>query len=118
MESRIELTFIGLTNDLFGMDDLSFTGSSSPGPAQQIAALGASVAALESAGTIDAGQANSLTRILDAALRRVDRDPEAAVGMLSAFVQHVMALVRSGALSSTDGQALVVAAQNAIAALL
>lgn len=115
---RIELKFVGQTNDLFGMDDLSFTGSSSPGPAEQITALGASVDALETAGTIDAGPANSLTRILDAAMGRVNSDPEAAVGMLSAFVRHVMALVRGGVLSSTDGQALVVAAQNAIAALL
>jgi hypothetical protein len=115
---RIELNFVGITNDLFGMDDLSFAQSSSPGPTAQIAALVATLETLEAAGTISPGRADSLTRLLDAAMDQVEGQPQAAVKMLSAFVYQVMALVRGGSLGIADGQALVAAAQNAIAALL
>jgi hypothetical protein len=116
--ARIELNFVGVTNDLFGMDDLSFVQSSAPNPTAQIAAIVESLEVLEEAGTISSGRANALTKSLDGALAKVDSQPEVAVQKLSAFVHKVMALIRSGHLSLADGQALVAAAQNAIAALL
>jgi len=117
---RIEIKFIGQTNDLFGMDNLSFVQSSSgvPDPVVQIQALADAVDALESLGTISGGVANSLRRKLEAAQRQADRRPRAAAGMLLAFILQVGALVLSGNLDFAPGQSLITGAVDAISSLL
>jgi hypothetical protein len=84
-------------------------------PSAQIEAIADIVAALESGGTIGTGLAASLSAKLRAATNRVDDQPRAAVGMLTAFIQQVTALVRARRLNSADGEILVTAANNVIA---
>jgi hypothetical protein len=86
----------------------------SSNPVAQLEAIAAAVDALASAGTIDGGLANALSVKLDAAMTHVDGQPQAAAGMLRAFIQQVTAMVRTGRLSAADGQNLIAAAQNII----
>jgi hypothetical protein len=86
-------------------------------PSAQIEAIEDAVEVLESGGTISSGLAASLSANLGAARDRVDDQPRAAAGMLTAFIQRVTALVRAGRLNSADGNNLISAAQNVIAGL-
>ena len=113
---RIELRFVGIFNDLFGMDNLSFLDSSAPpDPVTLTANLVASVNAIT---TLNEGHAMSLTRKLRAVLGLMSKgQTPAAINILNAFVLHVQALVGSGSLTSSVGQALIADAA-VIAALL
>lgn len=86
-------------------------------PSAQIEAIGDTVEALASGGTISAGLAVSLSAHLRAARNRVDAQPRAAVEILTAFIQQVTALVRAGQLNVDDGTNLIAAAQSVIADL-
>lgn len=78
--------------------------------------LAAMVAALGGAGTLAAGEVNSLQAKLDAARRQLAADRPAGVQQLEAFVNEVDALRRSGRLSAADAAALTAYAQRVIAA--
>ena len=84
-------------------------------PSAEIEAMADTVAVLESGGTISTGLAASLSAKLDAATNRLDDQARAAVGILTAFVQQVTALVRAEGLNSADGEILITAADNVIA---
>jgi hypothetical protein len=86
-------------------------------PSAQIEAIEDAVDVLESGGTISSGLAASLSAKLDAARDHVDDQSPTAVGILTAFIQQVTALVQAGRLSSADGNNLITAAQNVIAEL-
>jgi hypothetical protein len=113
---RIELKFIGTFNDLFGMDNLSFVeASGAPDPVALTASLITAVAGLD---TINGGEATSLTQKLDAVVALASRgQTRAAINMLNAFVLQIDALVSSGSLTPSAGQALIADAA-VIAALL
>lgn len=111
--ARIELRFAGITNDLFGMDNLSFVDSSAPpSPVTLTESLAVSVTALT---TLNEGRRASLTRKLDAVLALISnggtpgvgRGSVAAVNILNAFVLEVQALIGNGSLPSGVGQALI-----------
>lgn len=113
---RIELKFVGIFNDLFGMDNLSFFDSSAPpDPVTLAANLVASVNAIT---TLNEGHAMSLTRQLRAVLELISKGrTRPATRILNAFVLEVQALVGNGSLTSGVGQALIADAA-VIAALL
>jgi hypothetical protein len=120
---RIELRFSSITNDLFGMDNLSLVDSSAPpSPVTLTENLAVSVTAMT---TLDEGHRTSLTRKLDAVLALISNggtpgaggQTRAAVNILNAFVLEVQALVSNGSLTSGAGQALIAEAA-VIAALL
>lgn len=118
---RILLTFTGVTNDRFGMDNLSFVGAAELNPVTLTTALTASVNALT---TLDTGQAQSLIGKLNGVLALVSgQGPgqggrnRAAVSILNTFVLEVQRLVSSGFLSAGVGQALIADAA-VVAALL
>jgi hypothetical protein len=96
---------------------MNFTAASETDPSVQIDAIGDAVEALETDGTISSGLATSLSAKLDAARDRVDDQPQAAVGMLRAFIQQVTALVETGRLNLAYGENLTTAAQNVIAGI-
>lgn len=102
-------------------DDLRLTRLSQgpiPTPAQQIDSLRARVDGLMAAGRLDQAEGRALTAKLDAAARALARGQEdTAANVLGAFVQQVEALVRTGRLPATDGQALMEAARLLIAQL-
>ena len=121
--ARIELVFTTVTNDRFGMDNLSFAGSAAPpNPAALTTSLATSVNAIP---TLNAGQAQSLVGKLSGVLALISNGQGpgqggrnlAAVRMLNAFIREVQALMSTGALSSSVGQALIADAA-VIAALL
>jgi hypothetical protein len=87
-------------------------------PSAQIEAIEDTVEVLESGGTIGAGLAASLSAKLGVSRNRVDDQPRAALGMLTAFIQQVTALVRTGQLNVTDGTNLIAAAQRVITELM
>jgi hypothetical protein len=72
---------------------------------------------LEIDGTLTGGLANALSVKLEAALNQADHQPHAAIGQLGAFVRQVEALMRKSTLTAAEGQALIDAAQDIIAAL-
>lgn len=73
------------------------------------------VSALAAAGNINAGQATALTSKLQAAQRAVDEGRgSAAIGLLQSFIRQLEALVKAGALSQAEGDALVAQAQAII----
>lgn len=87
-------------------------------PAEETAKLSDEVGALEESGVFSAGEANSLTAKLDAALNQLDRgNTTAAANQLGAFINAVEALVRSGRLDAAAGDALIVHAQAIIDAM-
>jgi hypothetical protein len=66
-------------------------------------------------GTLDRGRARSLTALVEAAASALDRgNPTAAANLLTALVNQVEALVRTGQLTATDAAGLLDAANNAI----
>jgi hypothetical protein len=97
---------------------MTFGAESATDPSAQIEALASAVDALESDGDIGGGVATSLLAKLDQAGDQTSSQPEAAIGMLSAFVRQVTALVLTGHLDFAEGQALIVAAQAVIDTLL
>ena len=113
---RIEFKFVGIFNDLFGMDNLSFVAASgTPDPVALTTSLIAAVAGLT---TINGGEATSLRQKLNTVVALASRgQTRAAVNMLNAFVLQIHALVSSGSLSPSAGQALIADAA-VIAALL
>jgi uncharacterized repeat protein (TIGR03803 family) len=84
----------------------------------RIADLQNMVNSLVSAGTLNAGQGQSLLAILDAALAQINgENTAAAVQQLEAFIKHVQALVNGQVLTAEQGQALIDAANSTITAL-
>ena len=120
--ARIELAFTNVTNDRFGMDNLSLARSAAaPDPLTLTGSLATSVNAIP---TLNTGQAKSLLAKLNGVLRFISNGQEPgqsasnpAVKMLNAFVLEVHALMSAGSLSSSVGQALI-ADSAVIAALL
>ena len=73
---------------------------------------------LRDAGTLSAGEANSLLGKIDAASRQADQGKTtAAKNVLNALINEVNAMRGTGRLSSDDAQALIDAAQCAIAGM-
>jgi hypothetical protein len=96
----------------------SFTSSEISVP-DQIDALVDAIVALQADETLNRGQANSLTQTLTRALSFIEQgNIGAATNVLTAFTHQVTALVRSRRLTATEGDALIAAAQDAIADLL
>ena len=84
-------------------------------PAEQIAALTDAVNNLAAAGKLKRGNAQSVLTKLDNAARQLTQGHEnVAAQMLGQFVQKVAELVAGGALSNSDGQALIDAARKVI----
>jgi len=111
--ARIDLRFAGVTNDLFGMDNLSLVDTSAPpDPVSLTENLAGSVTAMT---TLREGHRASLTRKLDAVLALIsnagtpaaDRQVQAAINVLNAFVLEVQALIGNGSLTSGVGQGLI-----------
>ena len=86
-------------------------------PSAQIDAIEDAVEVLVSGGTISSGLAASLLAKLGAARDHVDGQSPMAAGILTAFIQQVTALVQAGRLNFADGNNLITAAENVIAAL-
>jgi probable HAF family extracellular repeat protein len=75
------------------------------------------ITGLQTAGTLNSGQAKSLLAKVDAAARQVTQgETTAAVNVLKALINEVNALKNAGRLTSTQAQALIDLAQCAIAA--
>ena len=73
--------------------------------------------ALVSAGALNAGQGNSAIVKLQAAIQQLNQGSvNAAVNQLQSFINEVSALMKAGVLSATDGQALIDAAHQILAA--
>jgi hypothetical protein len=99
-----------------GIDNVSVSvGPSSP--AEQIDEIADVVASLNADGAIGGGTAQSLDMRLRVAASLATTNPNGAVGVLTSFIQQVDSLARRGILSDADGQALIAAAQQVIAAL-
>lgn len=82
---------------------------------QQIVRLAAELESLAEAGVLEPGQAQGLSRKLDAALDRLAQgNTAAACNNLGAFVNMVEALVRSRRLPEDAGQELIAAAAGAV----
>lgn len=85
---------------------------------EQIQLLIGDVEGLVAAGTLNQGQGNSLIVKLQGAIQQLDQgNVGAAINQLRAFINEVNALVKAKKLSSADGQALIDAADEIIAAL-
>jgi PKD repeat protein len=70
---------------------------------------------LISTGAISSGNGNALTSKLDSAIQAFDKgNANAAANTLNSFINQVNALVKSGKLSPSEGQALISAAQAII----
>jgi hypothetical protein len=86
-------------------------------PQQGAAALIAQVQALIP-GSLNGGQGNGLIAKLEAAIRQLDRGNVAtAIHQLESFVNQVNAMISSGILSPEEGQPLIDAANEILAAL-
>jgi hypothetical protein len=86
--------------------------------ASRFADLHQMIAALETAGALNRGQANALTVKVDAAQRGFENGRgQSAVNQLSAFLNQVDAWRRSGLLSAEQAGALQGAAQELISAI-
>ncbi|HEY5926703.1 MAG TPA: hypothetical protein VIV11_33685 [Kofleriaceae bacterium] len=80
--------------------------------------LQTSVEELEEGGAINTGEANSLDAKLEGALMQCERGNEtAARHQIEAFINHTRALVRSGRLAASDGDALIAEAEALLAGL-
>lgn len=76
------------------------------------------VTTLTNSGTLSTDQSSGLTSKLEAALESIDTgNPNAAINKLEAFINQVNALINAGALSPTEGQALIDEANRLIATL-
>lgn len=85
--------------------------------AQAVATLSAQVTALETAGTLSSGEANSLNASLRASAASLQRDDPSAGNQLSAFINKVEATERSGRLDATTSAALQAFARRIIASI-
>lgn len=89
-----------------------------PTPQQAIEHITATVRGLVGSDVLTSSIAGALTPKLGAAAQAIARgNTTAAKGQIGAFVNQVKALVKSGRLSSSEGQALIAAANAVIAAL-
>jgi hypothetical protein len=89
----------------------------SDNPNIKVAAILESLRILETNGDLSGGLENALSAKLDAVLRQLEQQPQAATGMLTAFIHEVTALVQAGRLTAADGQNLITAAESVIADL-
>ncbi len=83
-------------------------------PKVKVAAILESLRILETNGDLSGGLENALSAKLAAVASQLDEHPQAALGMLTAFIHHVTALVQTGRLGEADGTSLITAAQNII----
>ena len=86
----------------------------SDNPNIKVTAILESLRILETNGDLSGGFENALSAKLDAVLSQLEQQPQAATGMLAAFIHHVAALVQTGRLGEADGTSLITAAQNII----
>jgi hypothetical protein len=86
-------------------------------PVTKIGFIMEAIEILESVGSLDSGLSNALQAKLAAGAKQAEKQPQAAVGMLTAFIHQVSALVSSGNLSAAEGRVLIAAAEQVIAAL-
>ena len=83
---------------------------------QATQSLTSSVNSLVSQGTLNQGEGNSLISKLQAAISQMNNgNGTAAHNQLQAFINEVNALMNSGGLTTSQGQALIDAANNVIA---
>jgi hypothetical protein len=83
-------------------------------PTIKLAVILESLEILEAGDGIRSGNANALSAKVNAALGQVEAQPQAAAGMLTAFIHQVTALVNTGRVSPGEGQNLIAAAQDVI----
>jgi uncharacterized membrane protein len=84
-------------------------------PAELILEAAVEVEALEAAGILNKGQANSLLAKLGAAYKKIEQGkPAVAVHQLEAFIHEVEAMLRSGRLTPEHAEPLIDLAQQAI----
>jgi hypothetical protein len=94
-------------------------GAEPPTPDEQFAVLNSDVAALIDAGSLNAGQGNSLTRKLDAAQKKYDKGQiQTAVDILADFIGQIEDLAAEGVLAQAEAQPLIEGAQALIDDLL
>jgi DNA/RNA endonuclease G (NUC1) len=87
-------------------------------PAQGVQSAMSVVNGLVDAGKLNAGNGNSLTQKLDAALKQIDAGKNTpAVNQLNAMLNEVDALVKTGRLAATDADAMRAIVQRVIASL-
>jgi hypothetical protein len=99
-----------------GLDNVSVSVAATS-PVDRIDEIADILVNLTAGGFIEGGAAQSLATRLRVAASLAAANPNGAVGVLTSFINQVDSLVRRGILSATDGQALITAAQEAIAAL-
>ena len=74
--------------------------------------------ALVTAGNLNQGQGNALIAKLEAAIQQLDRgNTQTAINQLQCFVNQMSAFIRAGTVPPAQGQPLIDAAQQIIAAL-
>lgn len=96
-----------IVRDVRGLADTVFTAATVLTPAQAVQNAIALVDALAEAGTLDAGNANSLVAKLDGAKQQLERgNTNPASGMLRALLDELDALVRSGRVTAANVEAL------------
>jgi hypothetical protein len=89
-----------------------------PTPAQQITAVGDGVQALVTGGVLLPSQGNSLLTKLDGALGLLTNgNMQGAISKLGDFIKQVNSFIKTGKLTSAQGQPLIDAAQALIAEL-
>jgi hypothetical protein len=109
----LQATFAGGLSDVF-VAKLFI----SPSPQAQIQDLITEVEALVTAGVLNKGQGNSLTRKLVDALDHLGKgNPHAAIQKLQEFISVVTGYIRTGKLSPEQGQLLIDAANHVITQL-
>ena len=92
-----------------------FIPTPAPTAEEQIGSLMDEVEALLDAGSLNSGEARSLTSKLQNALDVLDRgNPTAAINQLQAFIDEVQAFIEGGVLTAAQGQPLIDAATAAI----
>jgi len=87
-------------------------------PILEAAGIAPLIAALESSGALNEGEANSLASKLRNAIAKLDEGKtNTAAAMLNAFVNQVSSLISDGVLTPSEGQPLIDAARAVIARL-
>ncbi len=87
-------------------------------PVQKIQEMITFIQGLVNSGKLNNGQANSLIVKLNAAKKNIDhKSTQAATNKLNAFINEVNADIKTGKLSSTDGQTLIDEANAVINAI-
>jgi hypothetical protein len=103
---------------LSSTDSVTIAVAPAPTPAAKIAALSDAVQALVTSGALLPAQGNSVQTKLSAANDLVARgNTQGAIGKLDDFVKQVSSLIKTGKLTSAQGQPLIDAAQAVIAQL-